>query len=60
MYYTRLTARTSGLLLSSKGAAMYVSWMELLTFCLVIVAVIELTALAAVAVRAAMKKPPLA
>ena len=44
VYYTRLTARTSGLLLSSKGAAMYVSWMELLTFCLVIVAVIELTA----------------
>lgn len=39
---------------------MYVSWMELLTFCLVIVAVIELTALATVAVRAAMKKPPLA
>ena len=44
VYYTRLTARTSGLLLSSKGAAMYVSWMELLTFCLVIVAVIDLTA----------------
>lgn len=40
---------------------MYVSWMELLTFCLVIVAVIELTArLRQWSQRAAMKKPPLA
>ncbi len=43
LYYTTLAQRTSGLLPSEEGAAMYVSWMELLTFCLVIVAVIELT-----------------
>ena len=42
VYYTTLAPRTSGLLPSEEGAAMHVSWMELLTFCLVIVAVIEL------------------
>ena len=39
---------------------MYVSWMELLTFCLVIVAVIELTARLRSSRAGGMKKPPLA